>query len=306
MIPKSGYRFSEKIMLKQYPGGSLVEACLAAVVATLLSGCLLAASVGAETPPRRVASFNLCADQLVVALADPDQIAGLSPYAADPVLSVVADEARAFRRLGWQAEAAITLAPDLVLVGPNDRSTTRRMLTAQGMRVEDVELVTDFPAAVAQIRRFADLLGHPARGERLVAALAAARARLRNAPRPPVATALVVERGGYTQGPQSLAASLIAEAGLRPPDGSPHGYGGFLALERLLMLKPDVVFLKDPPAEATDQGALFFTHPALQALYPPERRIALPTRFTMCGGPALVAAVDYLAAVMTRLAKGRY
>ena len=34
--------------------------------------------------PRRIVSFNLCADQLVVALADPEQIAGLSPYAADP------------------------------------------------------------------------------------------------------------------------------------------------------------------------------------------------------------------------------
>ena len=34
------------------------------------------------------------------------------------------------------------------------------------------------------------------------------------------------------------------------------------------------------------------------ALYPPERRIALPTRFTMCGGPALVAAFDYLAGAL--------
>ena len=31
---------------------------------------------GAADPPRRVASFNVCADQLVVALADPDQIVG--------------------------------------------------------------------------------------------------------------------------------------------------------------------------------------------------------------------------------------
>jgi len=35
---------------------------------------------------------------------DPGQIAGLSPYAADRSLSVVADKARAFPRLDWQAE----------------------------------------------------------------------------------------------------------------------------------------------------------------------------------------------------------
>ena len=262
----------------------------------------IAAALSAEAAPRRVVSFNLCADQLVVALADPEQIAGLSPYAADPALSVVAAQARRFRRLDWQAEATIALQPDLVLVGPNDRPVTRRLLMAQGLRVIDVALVSDLAGARAQITELAALLGHPERGERLIAALAAAQARLASVPRPAYSTALVVERGGYMQGPQSLVATLIAEAGLRPPAGAPSGYGGFIPLERLLMLKADILFLKDPPVRPQDQGALFFTHPALRALYPPERRIALPTRFTMCGGPALVAAFDYLAGVMATLA----
>ena len=265
-------------------------------------GAARSGAAAEDAAPHRIASFNLCADQLVVALADRDQIAGLSPYAADPALSIVAEEARDIPRLDWQAEATIALAPDLVLVGPNDRSATRRMLAAQGLRVEEVGLVGDIPAAAAQIRRLALLFGHQERGERLVAALEAARARLKSTLRPAFATALIVERGGYVQGPQSLAASLLGEAGLQPPAGAPKGYGGFLPLENLLMLKPDIVFLKDPPLRPTDQGALFFTHPALQALYPPERRIALPTRFTMCGGPALVAAFDYLSGVMRRLA----
>ena len=64
----------------------------------------------ASDAPRRVVSFNLCADQLVVALADPEQIAGLSPYAADSALSVVADKARAFRKLDWQAESTLAAA----------------------------------------------------------------------------------------------------------------------------------------------------------------------------------------------------
>ena len=111
----------------------------------------------------------------------------------------------------------------------------------------------------------------------------------------------MVERGGYTQGPSSLASALVAEAGLKPPPGAPAGYGGFIPLEKFLLLKPDIVFLKDPPREAGDQGALYLTHPALRALYPEERRVALPTRYTMCGGPALVAAFDYLATSLSRL-----
>ena len=257
----------------------------------------------AADAPRRVVSFNLCADQLVVALADAEQIAGLSPYATDPALSVVADKARAFRKADWQAESTILLEPDLVLIGPNDRSMTRRMLTSQGLRVVETGFVSDLESARKQIREIAALLGHTERGEALIAELERSRARLAAAAPKVDRSALVVERGGYTQGPASLAATLLAEAGLKPPAGAPAGYGGFIPLERFLVLKPDLVFLKDPPSAATDQGAMFLVHPALRELYPPERRVALPTRYTMCGGPALVAAFDHMADEMTRLTR---
>jgi iron complex transport system substrate-binding protein len=272
-------------------------------VMTLVALCiaLWVAPAQAETAPKRVASFNLCADQLVVALADPEQIAGLSPYATDAGLSVVAEKAKAFRKADWQAESTLLLNPDLVLVGPNDRSVTRRMLTAQGLRVVETGFVSDLDSARVQIREMAALLGHPERGERLIADLESARARLSAAAGRTERTGLVVERGGYTQGPASLAATLLAEAGIKSPAGAPAGYGGFIPLEKLLVLRPDLVFLKDPPNAATDQGALFLLHPALRDLFPPQRRVALPTRYTMCGGPALVAAFDYMADEIVRL-----
>ena len=96
---------------------------IAAALLLLLSGMPAVADA-----PRRVVSFNLCADQLVVGLADSNQIAALSPYAQDRHLSVVAERARAFPTLDWSAEGTVAFGPDLVLVGPNDRRETRRML----------------------------------------------------------------------------------------------------------------------------------------------------------------------------------
>lgn len=271
-----------------------------------LLACLFAASApqagAADEPPRRVVSFNVCADQLVLALADPGQIAGLSPYAADPDVSVMAEKAKPYPRLDWQAETTIGLSPDLVLVGPIDRVATRRMLQAQGVRVVEIELVADLAAARAQILRVADLLGHPERGARMAAALDAARTRLAAAAKLPYRTALAIERNGYAAGPASLAAALLAEAGLHAPAGSPAGYGGYLSLEDLLVLRPDVLVLEDPHVGPTDQGALYLTHPALARLYPAPRRMALPRRFQVCGGPALIAALDHLAGELRRLA----
>ncbi len=253
--------------------------------------------------PRRVVSFNLCADQLLLALADPGQIAGLSPYAADASVSVMAEKARAYPRLQWQAESSIALGPDLVLIGDSDRPVTKHVLRAQGLRLHEITLIADIETARRQIVEVAAVLGHPERGERLLAEIEAARARLHAAPRPPFATALLVNRGGYTAGARSLAAALLAEAGLKSPPGAPPGYGGYVQLERLLMLHPDVIVLNNVAGAAMDQGSYNLNHPALAALYPPQRRIVLPTRYTLCGGPALVAALDYLAALLTRLAQ---
>jgi iron complex transport system substrate-binding protein len=257
----------------------------------------------ADDPPRRIVSFNICADQLAVTLADPGQIAGLSPYATDPTLSAVAQEARVFRRVPWHAESVLPLDPDLILVGPRDRSVTRRLLTTLGFRVVQIDFVSTIGGAREQIRAVADLFGQPERGEILLARLDAARRRLASAPRPPSSTALLVSHGGYAEGPASLAAGLLAEAGLTPPAGAPAGIGGFVALERLVTMRPDVLVLHDPVGEPRDQGSVYLTHPAVRTLYPPSRRIILPGRYTLCGGPGLIAGLDHLADALTRLAE---
>lgn len=281
------------------------------VAAALVAVAALAGNCAAAETPRRIVSFNVCADQLVVALADPGQIAALSPYAADPTVSVVADQARAFRRVPLQAETVIPLDPDLVLVAPNFRVGTQPILKSLGYNVVEVDLINDLAAGRAQILAVAALLGHLQRGQALAAELAAARARLAAAraalaaaPRRPAATALLVGNGGYTVGPRSLAAALLREAGFRPPAGAPGGFGGIVPLERLVALRPDVLVVSSLIDEANGQGALYLTHPALRALYPPSRRLILPERFTICGGRALVAALDYLTGAVNRLAAG--
>src|SRR5688500_11958959 len=145
-----------------HDGGKIVRAVMALIAGLTVSHAALA------DPPRRVVSFNQCGDQLVLALADPGQIAGLSPYAADPSLSAVADKARAFPRLDWQAESTIALRPDLVLIGQNDRPVTKHVLRAQGLRLYEIALISDLDAARRQIVEVAAVLGHPERGEKLL------------------------------------------------------------------------------------------------------------------------------------------
>jgi iron complex transport system substrate-binding protein len=272
----------------------------------VFSSLFLPPAAHAADPPRRVVSFNVCADQLVVALAEPGQIAALSPHATNAVLSTVVDKARAHPRTGWTAESVVPFAPDLVLMGYSwDRSPTMQMMRALGLRLAPIGLADDIDGALAQIREVATLLGHPERAAALLDEIAAARGKLADARRSTSSTALLVAQGGYTVGPTSLAAALMAEAGLKPPAGAPSGYGGFVPLEQLITLRPDYLVMASAIETPDSQGALYLTHPALRALYPPQRRIILPTRYTLCGGPSLVAALDYLAGAVKELAPAR-
>ena len=87
-----------------------------------------------------------------------------------------------------------------------------------------------------------------------------------------------------------------------PPPGAPAGYGGFVPLEKLIELRPDVLVMSNALELPDGQGAVYLTHPALQSSIRMHRRIILPSRYTLCGGPSLIAAFDYLTEVVTRLA----
>lgn len=268
----------------------------------LLSACfLLAGSAGGRAePPKRVVSFNLCADQLLLALADPAQIAALSPYATDDTLSVTAKQGASFPKIDWNSESVVNLAPDLVLSGFSDRPT-QAILAATGLRVVQVALVRNLDEARAQVREIAALLGHPERGEILADKLQRAEDDLRAVALNPPRTAIVLQREGYTEGTESLVASMLAVAGLKPPPNARGGIGGFMDMETLLTAGPDILVLQEATSEASDQGALFLTHPALRARYDETKRISLPSRYTLCGGPALLEGLGVLKDALKKL-----
>lgn len=243
---------------------------------------LLSGRVGADTTVQRVVSLNLCTDEYLVLLA-PEKIAALTALARDPSLSVVADAARALPWVRADAEAVLRLRPDLVLGGPFGAQTTLALLEQRGIPVVRTTLPTDFAAISAETRRLAGLLGVPARGAALVAAMAARLAAIPATARGLRAVAL--EARGWTAGPGSLADTLMRAAGLDDA-----GSGRQVGLEALAAHPPDLLVVSEPPdypSLATD----LLAHPALRGI---ARRV-LPPALLTCGGPWSVAAVEALA-----------
>jgi iron complex transport system substrate-binding protein len=256
----------------------------------------------AELP--RVASMNVCTDQLLLTLADPGQILGLSRYARDRLQSWAAGDARGYRILSGGAEDMLVLRPDVVVASLFDKRATRELLKAKGLHLAELGVPRSLDEVKDQIREMGDIVQHPDRAAAEITKLDAAIARARQAVAHKRYRVLPLSRRGWVSGSESLLSSLLTETGLFNAAGELGvAFGGFASLEAIVNLKPDFIMVSDAGDTAEDDGRAFLLHPALERFYPPSKRIVVPDRLTVCGGVMLADALDVLVAELARVAR---
>lgn len=262
---------------------------LAAFVAAAAAG-----TAAAETSPR-VASINLCADQHLLALADPEQVLTVSWLAADPEESLLASEARRYTLNYGTAEELLKFAPDVVLAGTYTSPFTRTMLRRLGFRVVELEPEASVADIERNVRIVAAIVGQVARGEQLVAKLREdVRAIEENRPARKLA-AVIVRPGGFTVGADSLANELLTLAGFTNV-AAERGLDrwGSLSMEALLRSAPDVIVLTGYRSSQPSLANAVLEHPALRRLGGTERTVVVHTALWACGLPRSIEAAALL------------
>lgn len=270
--------------------------------AALAALCLAFAtpSVAADLP--RIASINLCTDQLLLTLADPAQILGLSPYARDKARSWDAARAAQFPLLSGEAEDVLVLKPDIVVAGRYTKRATRELLKDKGLNVAEFDVPRSMDDVKKQILRMGDVVKHPDRAAAEVARLDAAIARARAVAAKQQYRVLALSRRGWVSGSDSLTGALLSAVGLASA-ARDLGLrtGGFASLEVIVAAKPDFLLLSEGDSFAEDEGRAFLLHPALQRFYPPSKRLVLPEKLINCGGPMMSEALDRLTSELERV-----
>ncbi|MFM9975792.1 MAG: ABC transporter substrate-binding protein [Beijerinckiaceae bacterium] len=258
-------------------------------------GLIAPARANQPRPPIRIISINMCTDQLLLDLAERHQIIGLSPFVKDAARSWAAAKADDLPVLSGTAEEIMMLQPDRVLAGRFTKRATRDFIRARGIPLDEFDAVRSIAQSKEQILRVAALVGAPDKGLARIGELDAALVRLKTAASGRQLRVLPLSRRGWVSGRESLMSELLITAGLINVAGEA-GFrsGGFMSLEAIVTLKPDAVLVSNEDARAEDQGRAMLLHPAIQALFPPERRIVMPESLTICGGPMLVEAMDRL------------
>lgn len=250
----------------------------------------------------RFASINLCTDQLLLTLADPAQILGLSPYARDSVRSWDAAKAAQFPLLSGEAEDVLMLKPDVVVAGRYTKRATRELLKEKGLRVVEFEASRSLDDVKKQLRQMGDLVQHPDRAAAEIARLDAAMAHARGIASRKRYSVLAVSRRGWVSGGENLMTSLLSAAGLANAGGALGlKAGGYASLEAIVNLRPDFLLVSDGSDFAEDEGRAFLLHPSLERFYPPSKRIVIPEKLIVCGGPMLSEALERLASELERV-----
>lgn len=245
----------------------------------------------------RVISLNPCLDSVLVHVADRAQVVALSHYARDPQQSSIAKIALTYPLTYESAEEVIALRPDVVLTAAHSSPATRAALTRLGIRTELFKVPNSWVENQVQIRRIAQAVGHPDRGQALIARVEAAMAS--SAPRPgtrPI-TALVFQPNGFAAGHGTLVDEMMRRAGFV---NVAQRYGlkkwGNVSLERLLDDPPEVLLAGQAAPNAPTFAEKVLNHPALASISSRMTRAVFPERLLYCGGPGLVDTAAALAA----------
>lgn len=252
--------------------------------AYLAATALVLASPAAAGAGARVYSLDQCADQYVLALTPPGQIAALSPRADDPD-SYLRRRARGLPRRRAALEPVLASGATVVVRywGGDNQLTTA--LERHGVRVVRIEDAQDFAGVRRNIWSVAAGTGNPIAGEALVKRLdlqlAQARRPLRGR------SALYLTSGGFTAGRDTLIGAMLAVAGW----SNASARSGFqpVGLERLILVPPRALVLGyfDAASIATQRWA-FGRHAVVRTLARRTPAAALPASILGC--PAWFAA----------------
>lgn len=261
----------------------------------------LSGSAMAGDPPSRIVSLNLCADELVLRLADREDVASVTWLAHDSDVSNVARRAAQVGINHGLAEEIVPLAPDLVFAGVHTTRTAVAFLKSAGVRVVELGVPQSLEAVYAQIRKVAAALGQSERGARMIAEISRGLVRISADTKKRGVDAFVLRPNGFTVSDGSLVDTLLERAGLVNL-AAQQGLDTYrqIPLETVLLTGAEILIVDAEASGGPSMTTQLLHHPALVKADRMLDIARLPSRLWNCPGPHLVDAVERLALAASR------
>jgi iron complex transport system substrate-binding protein len=233
----------------------------------------------------RVASLNLCTDELLLLLGEPGQIVSVSHLSHSPRETLVWQAARRHRANDGKLESVLARRPQLILTMGGSGGARQALARRFGARLVELPYPTSPAEVVGQAVQVARLLGRPSAARPYQSQLARIEAG-----RPLLEDGAFMGGGGLSLSSEGLGASWLALAGFRQPP-LPNAR---LSLERLATRPPKWLIRSDYRADQASRGAAWLNHPLVARLSP--RTLQTDGRPWTCSGLPMLGEVMRLRA----------
>lgn len=273
---------------------------------TLIMFMLLLCTSAQAEGPRRIVSMNLCADQMVLLLAEPGTVQSVTFLTADPHESPVSHLTKGITLNHGQAEEVIALKPDLVVAGRYTTTASKILLRRLGYQIVEVDMPPTFAGVREAYRSLGEVLGRSGRAAEIIDDLDDRfLALMQRVGGRSFGSVLILDANGFTVGRPSLVDQVLTRIGLSNV-AVQLGVGDFgqVTMEAVLLAEPDymvrMMYRPDAPSLANQT----LSHPALVKFLGGQPMIAVPQSWVSCGGPYLAdAAEQVFNAVTTQQAR---
>lgn len=287
-------------------GQNRIVARLAPLLAAL-GAILFISAADAQQRPQRIVSMNLCTDELLMRMVDPSRIAAITHLSQQSInaplgLGPVASGLKVNHGL---AEEVLMLKPDLVLAGKYTTTAAVAMLRKLGHNVVTFDPENNLDDMRANIRKLGGLVGEEARAEEMIVdfdvRLSELQAQIPAGEKPIFADIGV---NNYVAGDGTLYTEVVNASGYRTL-GQALGFVGYrnAPLEQLLAIKPALMSTATPWTNPPSMSTMALRHPALRALVERTPQVTIPERYTTCGAPSVLGAVEILVKARTEAAQ---
>lgn len=227
----------------------------------------------------RIVSLNACTDELLLQLANPEQIAGVTSFDHSPQSQEVLRRFPSILKLTTDVESIIKAQPTLVLAGPFSNPLLIEQLKKMNVSVEMLSVPrnwAELSAVAGAIAKAANVPNHLEDFQNKIQDL-----QTHSKTSPWKGTRAVFwSAAGHVSGKNTFEDTILSTLGMENVI-SFEGYD-FLSVEKLILLKPEVVVVTQDFSLKNSWSHETLFHPALKKALPEMQYLHIPEEAVSC------------------------
>ena len=215
--------------------------------------------------PKRIASLNLCTDELLLSLADPDQIISLTWLAREESLSAFFEPASPYHQNNGRASDVIPLNPDLIFLSEFSPANTLGLLKSVDIKSVVIPEPRTTTQLLENIRAMSSAIDQVKKGEELISLFSSRLKSIAEDKSRQKISALLLSPGIASFGSSAVKIEILKMLNIRVLNQEkPSLANRYLSIEELTRSSPDFVVIDKYSGDYPSMSEEILRHPLIQ------------------------------------------